>query len=134
VFQISNQITLGRGEEDIVAHLNGVAAQIIDHERQARQALVKEAGEQLEDRIGRAYGILSSARIMTSDEAMKLLSDVRLGIDLGVITSTSQKAMNELLVVTRPAYLQKLAGRELSPFDRDLKRAALIRSKLKQLH
>lgn len=130
IFQVSNQITLGRSEEDIVAHLNGVVTQLIDHERQARAALQKEAGEQLEDRIGRAHGILSSARIMTSDEAMKLISDVRLGIDLGIITNVSQKAMNELLVVTRPAYLQKLAGRELSPFDRDLKRAALIRSKI----
>lgn len=130
IFQISNQITLGRAEGEIIDHLSAVVSQIIDHERQAREALVREAKDQVEDKVSRALGILSSARIMTSDEAIRLLSDVRLGINMGILTRVPLKTANELLITTRPAYLQRLAGRELSPFERDLQRAALIRTKL----
>lgn len=130
IFQISNQITLGRTEEEIIDHLAAVVAKIIGHERQAREALGREARDQVEDKVSRALGVLSSARIMTSDEAMRLLSDVRLGINLGILTKVPLQVMNQLLVMSRPAYLQHIAGRDLSPFERDLQRAALIRSKL----
>ncbi len=130
IFQISNQITLGRAEGEIIDHLSAVVAKIIDHERQAVAALLREARDQVEDKVSRALGILSNARIMTSDEAIRLLSDVRLGVNMGILTRVPLKAANELLIMTRPAYLQRLAGRELSPFERDLQRAALIRTKL----
>ncbi|MHB9146644.1 MAG: protein arginine kinase [Symbiobacteriia bacterium] len=130
IFQVSNQITIGRSEVEIIDHLSAVVTKIIDQERQARGALQRDAREQVEDKVSRAFGLLTSARIMTSDEAMRLLSDVRLGINLGMIKEVPLRTMNELLVMTRPAYLQRLAGRDLSPFERDLQRAALIRSKL----
>nr|WP_161258754.1 protein arginine kinase [Heliomicrobium undosum] len=129
LFQISNQVTLGRSEEEIISNLVVVATQLIDHERMARQVLLKETKPQLEDRVCRAYGTLTSARIINSQEAMTLLSNVRLGIDLGIIQGVSPQVLNEMLVLTRPAFLQKLAGRELSPFERDVQRASLIRER-----
>lgn len=130
IFQISNQVTLGRSEQEIVAHLKAVAGQIINQERHAREVLKSESRPHLEDRIFRSYGLLRNARIMTSEEAMKLFSDVRLGVDLGLIPSLSSRTLNEFLVITRPAYLQKQAGHELSAFDRDVRRATLIRERL----
>lgn len=82
---------------------------------------------QLEDRIGRSFGILGHARIMSSEEAMRLISDVRLGIDLGIIHDVSHETLNELMVATRPAFLQRSVGREISHFERDVLRANLIR-------
>lgn len=129
IFQISNQITLGRSEEDIIANLTGVVHQVIEHERKAREHLSRQMKAQLEDRIGRAYGILTGARIMTSEECMRLLSDVRLGVDLGLV-KVDYRTLNELLVATRPAFLQKMAGKELNPFERDVRRAGIIRQRL----
>ncbi len=130
VFQISNQTSLGKAEEEIIQHLEAVSNKVIQTEKEARQHLFKEMRMQIEDRIGRAYGILSSARIMTTEEAMRLLSDVRLGIDLGLFPKLSQRLMNELMVTMQPAFLQKMEGRELDPLDRDIRRATLIRNRL----
>jgi protein arginine kinase len=130
IFQISNQTSLGKTEEEIIEHLESVCQKVIQAEKQARQHLWGEMKLQLEDRVGRAYGLLSSARIMTSEEAMKLLSDVRLGIGLGMFPKLNYRTMNELMVATQPAFLQKQAGQELNPLERDVRRAALVRSKL----
>lgn len=130
IFQISNQTSLGKTEEEIVQHLDAVARKVIQAEKQARQLLHSESRIQIEDRVGRAHGLLSSARIMTSEEAMRLLSDVRLGIDLGVLPDLKLRLMNELMVAMQPAFLQKLEGRELDAADRDIRRAAMIRSRL----
>lgn len=130
IYQISNQITLGRSEEEIIDHLNSVVQQVIGHERRAREHLSRQMKAQLEDRVGRAYGILTGARILPSDEAMRLLSDVRLGVELGILRTVEARTLNELMVASRPAFLQKLAGKELSPFERDLRRASLIRQRL----
>ncbi len=130
IFQISNQTSLGKTEEEIVQHLDAVARKVIQAEKQARQLLHSESRIQIEDRVGRAYGLLSSARIMTSEEAMRLLSDVRLGIDLDVLPNLNLRLMNELMVAMQPAFLQKVEGRELDAADRDIRRAAMIRSRL----
>lgn len=130
IFQISNQTTLGKSEEEIIAHLGAVVQRVIETEKQARQHLFQEMKAQVEDRIGRSYGILSSARILSSEEAMKLLSDVRLGIDLGLFPTLTFRTMNELMVAMQPAFLQKVAGQELNPLERDIRRAALVRSRL----
>lgn len=130
LFQISNQITLGRNELEIIQNLAAVTQQIIDQENMARHLLEKETKYQLEDRVSRAFGILTHARILTSQEAMTLLSEVRLGCDLGLIEGVSLKMLNELLVLSRPAFLQKMAGREMTTFERDIKRADIIREKL----
>ncbi|MGI6649964.1 MAG: protein arginine kinase [Bacillota bacterium] len=131
LFQISNQVTLGPREEEIVNNLTAVTVQIIEQEKGARQHLMEKARLQLEDRIGRALGVLTNARIMTSEEALSHLSDVRLGVDLGIIKTTDLRVLNELIILTRPAYLQKLAGREMNAGARDIKRASIIAEKLK---
>ncbi|MGE5559607.1 MAG: protein arginine kinase [Chloroflexota bacterium] len=131
IFQISNQITLGTTEEETIENLRNVVQQVIDSERQARDSLLREMREQLEDRVCRAFGTLTNARIISSQEAMQLLSDVRLGVDLSILTGIAPSVLNELLVATRPWFLQQQAGKELSPFERDLRRAALIRGRLK---
>ncbi|GFR38881.1 protein-arginine kinase [Insulibacter thermoxylanivorax] len=132
LFQISNQITLGQSEEEILDNLYRVAKQIIAHERTARQKLLQESRDRLIDRVNRSYGILAHAHIMDSKEAAQRLSDVRLGIDLGLIqTNTTPTIMNELIVMSQPGFLQQLSGSKLSPEERDVRRAELIRSRLK---
>lgn len=130
LFQVSNQTSLGKAEEEIIEHLEAVVHKVIDAERQARSHLMSEMRLQIEDRVGRAYGLLSSARVITSEEAMKLLSDVRLGISSGMFPKLSHRLINELMIAMQPAFLQKLEGHELNALDRDVRRAALIRSRL----
>lgn len=128
--QVSNQITLGLPEEEILRNLYGITRQIIEQEQQARQALLNSSRIRVTDRSWRALGLLHYARIMSSQEAMQLLSDVRLGYDLGVITGVDRKLLNELLVIIRPACLQLLAGKTLSVEERNLERPLQIRNKL----
>jgi protein arginine kinase len=131
LFQISNQLTLGQSEPEILGNLQVVARQIIEHERQARMLLMRDNREQLEDRICRSFGILSYARRIDSKETMQRLSDVRLGIDLGIIKGVSSRILKELMVMTRPAFLQKYADQELAPEERDWRRASIIRERLR---
>lgn len=131
IFQISNQITLGQSEDEILANLKGVVKQILEHERAARNQLVRDNREVLEDRIWRSYGILAYAQKIESKEAMQRLSDVRLGIDLGTIKGVPASILKELMVLTRPAFLQKITGKELAPNERDWRRATIIREKLR---
>lgn len=126
-FQLSNQITLGLTEEDIRNNLNVITQQIIKEERLIRHNLKEELTLQLEDRIGRALGILTHARIVTSQEALALLSDLRLGVDAGIVVDIKPFALNELMVAIRPAHLQKRAGREMDAKSRDVKRAEVIK-------
>ncbi|WP_010279489.1 protein arginine kinase [Paenibacillus senegalensis] len=130
LFQISNQITLGQTEEEIIENLYSVVRQIIEHERTARRKLLAESHHILKDRIQRSFGILSHAVIMDSKEASQRLSDVRLGIDLGIIDHVSARVLNELMVMTQPGFLQQYAGKKLSPEERDIRRAQLIRERL----
>lgn len=131
IFQISNQITLGKSEEDIIEDLGSVVKQIIAQERAARESLVKTSKIQLEDRIFRSYGILANCRVIESKEAAERLSDVRLGIDLGYITDVSRNILNELMILTQPGFLQQYAGGPLRPVERDIKRASLIRERFR---
>lgn len=130
IYQISNQVTLGRSEQDIVADLQSVVKQLISRERYARQLLTKQSNLRLEDRIFRAYGILKHSRIIESKEATKYLSDLRLAIDLGYIKNVSSIILNELMVLTQPGFLQQYAQTTLSPEQRDIKRASIIRERL----
>lgn len=131
IFQFSNQVTLGRTEEEIIQHLTNVTRQIIDQERQARRYIEAQGRLQLEDRVWRSYGILAHARTMSSHEAMQLLSDVRLGIDLGIVEGLEGRILQELLVMIRPAHLQRIMGRELPAAERDIHRAELIRERIR---
>lgn len=131
VFQISNQITLGKSEEDIVEDLRGVVMQLINQEKVARNDLLKLSKLRLEDRVFRSYGILANSRIIQSKEAAKCLSDVRLGIDLGLIKGVSRTILNELMILTQPGFLQHYFKEALTPDERDIKRATLIRERIK---
>jgi protein arginine kinase len=130
LFQVSNQITLGTKELEIVNNLEAVTKQLVAQENQAREFLLKESGKKLEDRIYRALGILSFARVISSNEAIHLLSDVRLGVDLGLIKGVDRKVLTELMVLTSPGYLQKNAGNILSAEERDIRRADVIRERI----
>lgn len=131
LFQVSNQITLGETEEEITQNLQSVVLQLIEHERNARNQLLSRNRIQLEDRVSRSFGILAYARRMDSRETMERLSDVRLGIDLGIIQGVSAGILKELMVTTQPAFLQKYFNRELSASERDVRRAALIRERFR---
>lgn len=130
IFQLSNQITLGKAEEEIVEDLTSVVHQIIAQERSAREALVKTSNIQLEDRVYRSYGVLSNSRIIETKEAARCLSDLRLGIDLGYISHLPKTILNELMILTQPGFLQLYAGGALRPHERDIRRATLIRERL----
>ncbi len=130
LFQISNQITLGQSETEIIENLYGVVLQIIEHEKTAREKLLSESRLRMIDRVMRSYGILSHAAIMDSKEAAQRLSDVRLGVDVGLIDDVPAGVLNELNVMTQPGFLQKLFGENLSPGERDMYRAKLIREKV----
>lgn len=131
IFQISNQITLGKSEHDIAQDLGSVVAQVITQERAAREMLLKSSYTQLEDKVWRSYGVLANSRIIQSSEASQCLSDLRLGIDLGFITNISRSILNELMILTQPGFLQQFAGKKLTADDRDVRRATLIRERLK---
>lgn len=129
-FQISNQVSLGHKEEDIVDNIERIIKQIIDHEQGARDVLASQNKAVLEDRIWRAYGTLKSAYIITSSETIDLLSLVRLGVDLNLIKSVDRSLINELFIITQPAHLQKIENKKLNPNERDVKRAEILRKKL----
>jgi protein arginine kinase len=130
IYQISNQVTLGHSEEDLTNNLKSVCRQVIEQERAVRDALLRDSKPQLEDRLCRSYGILTQARLLTAQEALKLLSDVKLGADLGIIAETKRSEIKELLFMIRASILQKMVGQELSPAERDFYRAAIVREKL----
>lgn len=130
LFQISNQITLGRSEEEIVESLIATTKQIIDKENEARNILIKNNRLRLEDKIWRSWGIMSNARVISGSECIKLLSDIRLGVDLGVLKNIPVSVLNEIMVDLNSASLQKHSATELNAIERDIIRAEKIRMKL----
>ncbi len=133
IFQVSNQLTLGHSEQEIIDNLQSIGKQVVEQERAARQTLAGGQLDALSDRVWRAFGILRYARSISGQEALNLLSEVRLGIDLKIITGAEPQVFNELLVTTRPNFLQKIASRaDIAPDERDRLRAQLIREKLKE--
>jgi protein arginine kinase len=131
-YQISNQITLGRSELDLVKQVGEVIPVIIDYERQARAFLVKESRKDLHDRVSRAYGILCTAQTISSEETLHLLSSVRMGVYLGLIQDLEIPTINKLFIHTQPAHLQKLRGAELPSADRNVERAMYLQTHLRK--
>lgn len=129
-YQISNQTTLGKSEEEIIKNVTAVIPNIISYERQAREALVTENRQSLHDRVSRAYGILKTAQTISSEETMHLLSSVRMGVNLGLIDDLAIPTVNELFIQTQPAHLQKLRGAPLESGERNVARASYLRSRL----
>lgn len=130
LYQISNQITLGLSEEEIMNNLKAVVSQIIDREQWSREQLLKGHRHELEDRIFRSLGILKYAVLINSKDCLSLISDVRMGVEMGIIKDVNIDTLNYLLVETQPATLQLISNTNLSDKDRDFQRAKLIRQKL----
>ena len=131
VFQVSNQMTLGEPEADIVERLNKVLSQIIEHEENARGTLVEKKSKTVYNHIGRAYGILANAHSISSKETMNLLSLMRLGVDMGLFTDLDRALVDELFVTTQPNHLQKRYSDKLTAEERDLLRADMLRERLR---
>ena len=129
-FQVSNQVTLGETEEETLTKLTKVVRQILDWEDKAQDQLLRQARRQAEDKIGRSFGTLRYARLITSQEAIGLLSAVRFGQTLGLRNLPGIPVLNELLVRCQPAHLQKTAGRAMDSEERNEYRAGLIRRHL----
>lgn len=129
-FQISNQTTLGQSEKETIDSLERVTRQIIDYEQRARDELLKEAQIQVEDKIWRAFGTLRHSRVISSQEVINLSSAVRFGLALRIEGLADVRTLNELLVRSQPAHLQKTAGREMEPRERNIVRADYVRKRL----
>lgn len=131
VYQISNQTTLGKSEKMILQELQGqILPKVIEYERHARRTLATQRSTALEDQVYRAVGLLTSARLMTAEEAMQLLSHVRLGVVLGILRDLPQAGVNQLLLAVQPAHLQLILGREMDQEERKAARATLLRQRL----
>src|SRR5499425_213831 len=131
VFQVSNQMTLGESETAIVERLEKVLGQIIENEENARATLLDKKAKMVYNHIGRAYGILANAHIISSKETMNLLSLMRLGVDLGVFPDLNRALVDELFVITQPNHLQKRYSDKLTAEERDLLRADMLRERLR---
>jgi protein arginine kinase len=130
-FQVSNQTTLGKTEQQIAREfLDEMVPQFIEYERRARQAMIKRRCLAVDDKARRSLALLRSARLISTDETMYLLSLVRLGINTGRIEDVELKTINELFLLTQPAHLQKLLNKQLEPEGRAEARAKYIRRRL----
>lgn len=130
IYQISNQITLGSTEEDIIDNLESVTRQVINHEKNARNRLFKEDDIFIKDKIMRAYGNLKYAYSLSTKEAMEYISYVKLGLEMDILKELNSMLLKKLLIIIRPAHLQSLIGKEINSTLRDVKRAELIKKEL----
>jgi protein arginine kinase len=131
-FQLSNQTTLGKSEDELIENLSRIARQVIEYEENARAVLVRDALDEIEDKVWRAYGLLTCARSMSFDEMMNLLSAVRLGASMKLLPEIGVSKLNHLLLWTQIAHLEKRAGRALDKREREIERAGLIRQILEE--
>jgi protein arginine kinase len=131
-FQISNQTTLGPSEKDIVDNLERVTRQLIDYESKAREAMLRSARIQVEDKVWRAWGALCNCRSISSQEAISLASAIRFGLAMGLEGLCDIRTLNEIMVYAQPAHIQQLAGREAEGSERNVLRADYIRKRLDQ--
>lgn len=131
-FQLSNQTTLGKSEDELIDHLGKIVRQVIEYERQARDVLQRDASGIIADKVWRAYGLLRYARNLSFEETMNLLSGVRLGVGLNLIADVSVYTSNKLLVFTQPGHLSLRAGRSLSDRQLAAERATYVRQQLEE--
>jgi protein arginine kinase len=130
-YQISNQTTLGKSEEEIVSEFRRqVIPKIVEYEHQARKTLMQEKTVALDDTVCRALGILRSARLLKSEETLFLLSHLRMGVNMGRVKDVDINKVNELFLLTRPAHLQKILGKRMDGDIRRAARADFIRARL----
>lgn len=126
VYQLSNQVTLGISEKEAINNLRDIAAQLIAQERAAREAMSKNIA--VLDNVYRAFGILQYAKLLSNDECMKLLSNLRFGIEIGKIDNIDFDTINHLMTEVQPATLMKNIGKKLTSQERDQIRAELVRT------
>lgn len=132
VFQVSNQQTLGFNENEIIDNVLGLVKQLVEQERSARQLLVSESGDELADRVWRAYGILRHARSLSGREALGMLSAVRLGIDLGIISHLQPEVFTELIIGSRSCVVARTAQKEkMDKAERNHLRAQIVRERIR---
>src|SRR5580765_4909472 len=131
VFQVSNQMTLGEAEADIVERLNKVLAQIIEHEENARSTLLEKKPKSVYNHIGRAYGVLANAHSISSKETMNLLSQMRLGVDLGLFPDLERCLVDELFILTQLVFMEPRSTEKLGAEERDVLRADMLRDRLR---
>lgn len=131
LFQISNQGTLGQTEKDVLDALAGLVEEVVGHERNARARLMDDRRSDVMDHVARAYGLLMNARVLPSSEAIELLCALRLGVELGLVRHMPSVRVHELLLITQPGHLQKMAGNALDPETRDVVRASLVRRRMR---
>ncbi|MGH7458079.1 MAG: ATP--guanido phosphotransferase [Longimicrobiaceae bacterium] len=129
-FQISNQTTLGRTEEDLVDHLEKMVQQVIQHELHARSVLLRDAPIVIEDKVWRAYGILRHARAISFEEVMNLLSGVRLGVSLKLLPEHSVFTLNQIMIHSQSAHLEERAGQPIERNEVGVRRATFVRDSL----
>ena len=129
-FQISNQVSLGHTEVELIDNLSGVVNQVREQEMDARDNPLKKHRFNLEDNIWRSLGILRNCRLISSKEALSHLSMLSLGLDLGIINNMKRELINSLFIVIQPAHLQRIEGRNLKEEERDYIRASILREKL----
>ncbi len=130
IYQISNQLTLGRVEKRIIDRMILVAKRITELEREARVKLLKKNRIKIEDRVFRAVAVLQAAKLLESKELLQLLSDLRLGTSLEIIQAIDYSVLNELIVITQPAHLQKIFNKTMDANERDEARANFVRQRL----
>lgn len=130
LYQISNQGTLGASEETLIDRITQIVNQIVEKEVKTREHLKKNNFEDLEDEFYRAYGLLTNARKITTEEAMKLISLIKLGSDMKMINVAENKDLYELMTKIQPSSVLSIVGKELLPKERDNKRAEIIRNEL----
>ena len=128
IYQISNQNTLGKSEQEIMAGLKAVTKNILDHELKSREKILESNRCYLEDKVYRAYGILASSRIISANEAMNLLSDVRLGFLSNILDKPRPaKQIYQIMMEIQPGHLQRAASSEMNDQERDITRAEYLR-------
>ena len=126
-FQISNQMTLGKSEEDLIDHLEKIVSKVIQVEIEKREVLMRDAPSVMEDKIWRAYGLLRYARSLSFDEVMNLLSGVRLGVSMNLLSGLRVYTLNKIMIYSQTAHLEQAAGRRLTEAEGDLHRATYVR-------
>ncbi len=131
LFQISNQYTLGLNEKEIIDKLETVTNNLVKKEQKAREDLIFHSKQKIEDQIMRAYGILINARIISTSEAVNLLSLVRFGIETGILVKVGYDTINKLMLVIQPAYLQLVNDKKMDKEERGSARATLIQELIK---
>jgi protein arginine kinase len=132
LFQLSNQTTLGKSEGELIEHLGRLVRQVMEHEDRAREVLRRDAPHALEDKVWRAYGLLQHARALPFEEALNLLSGVRLGVGMGILPGPSLRVLNQLLVMAQTAHVARAAGLGLDDEAIPVERAALVRRRFEE--